>query len=71
MFLLDSGWVISVRLGDGGLRQIVGTFLPGDLIGIRSMLLECQSAVVKCLTEIQVRAIDQESVQSLLHKITP
>jgi len=30
------------------------------------MLLECQPAVVTCLTEIQVRAIDQESVVELI-----
>ena len=30
------------------------------------MLLECQPAVVKCLTEVRVRAIDQESVLELI-----
>ena len=45
VYLLESGWVARTRLIEDGRRQIMMVFLPGDLMGIKSMLLERQRAM--------------------------
>src|SRR5215213_6222802 len=47
--LLVSGWVMRTRLADDVGRQIISIFLPGDLIGVYSILLELQPDTVVCL----------------------
>ncbi|MBC7737378.1 MAG: Crp/Fnr family transcriptional regulator [Candidatus Saccharibacteria bacterium] len=38
-YILASGWVCSYKLQSDGTRQIVGVQLPGDFLGLRSVLL--------------------------------
>jgi CRP/FNR family transcriptional regulator, anaerobic regulatory protein len=66
VYLLEKGWVARTRLIDDGRRQILVVFLPGDLMGIRSMLLERQPETIECLTDAYVRAIDHKRLLELV-----
>lgn len=60
VYLLESGWVARTRLIEDGRRQVSVVFLPGDLIGLKSMLVERQPDTIECLTHARARAIDHK-----------
>jgi CRP-like cAMP-binding protein len=66
VYLLESGWVARTRIIEDGRRQIIVVFLPGDLMGIKTMLLERQPDTIECLTNVQVRTIDHKHLLELL-----
>src|SRR3954447_16208430 len=66
VYLLESGWVARTRLIEDGRRQIIFVFLPGDLMGIKSMLLERQPDTIECLTDVQVRSLDHKRLLELV-----
>jgi CRP/FNR family transcriptional regulator len=65
-YLLEAGWVARTRLMKDGRRQIIMVFLPGDLMGLKSMLLERQPDTIECLTEARVRTIDHKRLLELV-----
>jgi CRP-like cAMP-binding protein len=66
VYLLESGWVARTRIIEDGLRQIIAVFLPGDLMGIKSMLIERQPDTIECLTDVQLRTIDHRRLLELV-----
>ena len=66
IYLLESGWVARTRIIEDGRRQIIVVFLPGDLMGIKSMLLERQPDTIECLTAAHVRMIDHRHLLELV-----
>src|SRR5215211_1707994 len=68
VYLLESGWVARTRPMEDGRRQIMTVFLPGDLMGIRSMLLERQTETIECLTDARVRIIDHKRLIDIAAK---
>src|SRR3954464_3249549 len=66
VYLLEQGWVARTRLIEDGRRKIIVVFLPGDLMGIKSMLLEHQPDTIECLTDSQVRTIDHQRLLDLV-----
>lgn len=66
VYLLESGWVARTRLIEDGRRQMIVVFLPGDLMGIKSMLLESQPDTIECLTQAYVRTIDHNRLLELV-----
>ena len=66
VYLLEHGWVARTRLIEDGRRQIMMVFLPGDLMGVKSMLLERQPDTVECLTDARVRTIDHKRLMDLV-----
>jgi len=66
VYLLESGWVARTRIIEDGRRQIIVVFLPGDLMGIKCMLLERQPDTIECLTDVHVRMIDHRHLLELL-----
>jgi len=66
VYLLQSGWVARSRFIETGRRQIIFVFLPGDLMGIKSMLIESQPDTIECLTHSQVRTIDRKHLLDLV-----
>src|SRR3954468_1993293 len=66
VYLLEQGWVARTRLIEDGRRQIMMVFLPGDLMGIKSMLLEHQPDTIECLTDARVRTIDHKRLLELV-----
>src|SRR6185503_11974067 len=66
IYMLEAGWVARTRLIEDGRRQITVVFLPGDLMGIKSMLLERQPDTIECLTDARVRTIDHKRLLELV-----
>src|SRR3954447_11821063 len=66
VYLLEHGWVARTRFIEDGRRQIIVVFLPGDLMGIKSMLLERQPDTIECLTDVHVRTIDHQRLLDLV-----
>src|SRR3954452_5969913 len=66
IYLLESGWVARTRKTEDGRRQIMMVFLPGDLMGLKSMLLERQPDTIECLTDARVRTIDHKRLLDLV-----
>ena len=66
VYLLEYGWAARTRLIENARRQIIVVFLPGDLMGIKSMMLERQPDTVECLTDATVRKIDHKRLLALL-----
>jgi len=66
IYMLEAGWVARTRRIEDGRRQIIVVFLPGDLMGIKSMLLELQPDTIECLTDARVRAIDHKRLLELV-----
>jgi CRP/FNR family transcriptional regulator, anaerobic regulatory protein len=66
VYLLEAGWVARTRKTEDDRRQIMMVFLPGDLMGLKSMLLERQTETIECLTDARVRAIDHERLLELV-----
>jgi CRP/FNR family transcriptional regulator, anaerobic regulatory protein len=66
VYLLESGWVARTRTTEDSRRQIMMVFLPGDLMGIKSMLLERQPDTIECLTDARVRTLDHKRLLELV-----
>jgi CRP/FNR family transcriptional regulator, anaerobic regulatory protein len=66
VYLLEAGWVARTRTTENGRRQIIMVFLPGDLMGLKSMLLEQQPETIECLTNARVRTINHEQLRELV-----
>jgi CRP/FNR family transcriptional regulator len=66
VYLLEAGWVARIRTTKDSRRQIIMVFLPGDLMGVKSMLLERQPDTIECLTDARVRTIDHKHLLELV-----
>ena len=66
VFRLESGWAARYRELPDGKRQIILVHLPGELMGIKSMLLERQPDTIECLTPITARTIEQHRLFDLI-----
>ena len=56
-FILAEGWVCSYKLLPNGARQIVDFQIPGDFLGLRSLLLRTCDHNLEAVTEIEVSEI--------------
>lgn len=50
-YILASGWVCSYKLLPNGLRQIVDFQIPGDFLGLRSVLLRTSDHYIEPITD--------------------
>ena len=66
VFWLEAGWAVRYRELPDGQRQIIQVFLPGALMGVKSMLLERQMDTIESLTETRVRTIEQRHLFTLI-----
>jgi CRP-like cAMP-binding protein len=60
-YILASGWVCSYKLLSGGARQIVDFQIPGDFLGLRSVLFRTSDHNIEPVTKVEaseVLAID-------------
>jgi len=53
-YILCSGWVCSYKLLPDGSRQIVDFQVPGDFLGLRSLLLHTSDHGIEPVTDIEV-----------------
>ena len=56
-YILAAGWVCSYKLLSDGSRQIVDFQIPGDFLGLRSVLLHTSDHSIESITEIEVSEI--------------
>lgn len=68
IYLLQSGWVISSVDVPTGARQIVKIHLPGDLLGVPSLVLTRAAETLTAATEIVVRRIALEDFAGIFQE---
>ena len=56
-YILQSGWVCSYKLQEDGSRQIIDFQVPGDFLGLRSVLLRTSDHSFESVTDIQVSEV--------------
>jgi CRP-like cAMP-binding protein len=56
-YILASGWACSYKLLPNGTRQIVDFQIPGDFIGLRSILLRAADHNVEAITGVEVSEV--------------
>jgi CRP-like cAMP-binding protein len=66
VYRLRAGWLSRTRLIDHGRRQIIMIFLPGDLVGVKNMLMREQPDTIECLTAVMMDSIDHEQARRLV-----
>jgi CRP-like cAMP-binding protein len=66
VYRLRSGWLARSRTVDDGRHQILLIFLPGDLVGVKSMLLHRQPDATESLTPASVRLLDEAALRRLV-----
>ena len=65
-FILQDGWAFSYKLlADGG-RQVVDFHVPGDFLGLRSLLLRTSDHSVAAVTDIVTCEIDAAELRAVL-----
>ena len=66
-FVLQEGWASCYKLLPDGGRQIITFSLPGDCMGLRSVLLRTSDHSFAAITEAVVSDIPSERIISLFH----
>lgn len=61
-YVLASGWACSYKILSGGTRQIVDFQIPGDFLGLRSVLFRTADHNVEPITPIQASEIKQRDL---------
>lgn len=61
-YILAEGWVCSYKLQPDGSRQIVDFQIPGDFLGLRSVLLHTSDHSVEPITNIQAAEVLSEDL---------
>ncbi|OCK05869.1 MULTISPECIES: Crp/Fnr family transcriptional regulator [Thalassospira] len=67
-FILLDGWVASYKLLPDGTRQIIDFQIPGDFLGLRSLLLRTSDHSFEAITEITVAEISAQNMISTFAK---
>jgi CRP-like cAMP-binding protein len=65
VYRLRTGWACRSRQMSDGRRQIIAVFLPGEIFGVKSMLLRKQPDSIVAMTPITVNYADQTTVRRL------
>lgn len=56
-YILESGWACSYKLLHDGQRQIVDFQIPGDFLGLRSVVLHISDHSIEPVTDIEVTEV--------------
>ncbi|MEQ8558117.1 MAG: Crp/Fnr family transcriptional regulator [Henriciella sp.] len=62
VFILAKGWVSSYKLLATGTRQIVDFQIPGDFLGLRSILLHASDHGIEPITDVEVSEISAKEL---------
>ena len=65
IYRLKSGWMCRSRLLSDGRQQIIMVFLPGDLLGLKTMLFDRQPDSIRCLAHATVQPLGYERALEL------
>jgi CRP-like cAMP-binding protein len=61
-YILAKGWVSSYKTLPDGSRQVIDFQIPGDFLGLRSLLLRTSDHSFSPLTEVEVSEIDKSEL---------
>ncbi len=64
-YILQAGWACSFKLLPDGGRQIIAFPVPGDLIGLRSILLRTSDHSFSALTDVIVTRIEAAELRKM------
>jgi CRP-like cAMP-binding protein len=67
-FFLQSGWCCSFKILPEGSRQIIRFPIPGDCVGLRSIVLRTSDHTVSALTDVVVAAIQAPRFLEIMNK---
>jgi CRP-like cAMP-binding protein len=56
-YILMSGWACSYKIVENGQRQIIDFQIPGDFLGLRSVLLHLSDHSIEPVTDIEVTEV--------------
>jgi CRP-like cAMP-binding protein len=65
IYRLEAGWVCRSRVLDDGRRSIILVFLPGDLFGVKSMLLTEQPDALVAFSNVTALATKHDRLHEL------
>lgn len=65
-YILASGWACSYKILAGGTRQIVDFQIPGDFLGLRSVLFRAADHNVEPITPVQASEVRQQDLLAAL-----
>ena len=61
-YILASGWACSYKILSGGTRQIVNVQVPGDFLGLRSVIFRTADHNVEPITPVQASEVRQQDL---------
>jgi CRP-like cAMP-binding protein len=67
-YILQAGWACSFKLLPDGGRQIIAFPLPGDCVGLRSVLLRTADHSFAALTDAVVSSVEAPRMMRLFHE---
>jgi CRP-like cAMP-binding protein len=67
-YILQGGWACSFKLLPDGGRQIIGFPIPGDCIGLRSVLLRTSDHSFSALTDVVVSGVEAPRMLRLFNE---
>ena len=67
-YILQSGWALSFKLLPDGGRQIIGFPLPGDCLGLRSVLLRTSDHSFSALTDAVVSVVEAPRMMAIFNE---
>jgi CRP-like cAMP-binding protein len=67
-FFLQSGWGCSFKILPYGDRQVIRFPIPGDCVGLRSIVLRTSDHTVSALTDVVVAAIEAPRILEIINK---
>lgn len=68
VYILQQGWAVSFKLLPDGGRQIITFPLPGDCVGLRSVLLRTSDHSFSALTDAVVSSVDASRMMRVFNE---
>ena len=66
-YILCTGWACSYKLMRNGTRQVINFYVPGDLIGIRRLLLPDSDDNLCAITRVELGEINVKDLAEAFH----
>jgi CRP-like cAMP-binding protein len=66
-FVLQSGWGCSFKIMPDGGRQVIAFPIPGDCVGMHSMLLRKSDLSFSALTDLEVSPVESSRMLEIFH----
>lgn len=66
-YILRKGWACSYKRLRDGSRQIIDIQIPGDFLGLRSLLLRTSDHSFMTLTDVEVSRVSPERLAGIFH----